>query len=618
MFKNVASPISLAYLCALFILFPECLFGQTTPAAEYLYDSVMVEIHPDYTADITYKKCIRFNRAGADKYSILRVPVNQHIDFSPINFSTRLPDGRELTLERGDIETISDFSPRYYPESKTKVIYIPSPRAGAVAEIAYRLKFESLLYLPRFFRQYDIPSNNSYFEVKSGIPYAYYISESLEIGFLPDSILAVFAPSIPARIVEPHMPAHDDYQILIKPDSVDYMEGRYGFSRWPDVANFYNDISPMHDTNDLPIVIRNLADSLVSGRNSRADSLESLLGYVLNNIRYISMDIGRGEFKPLEAVEVLSKRYGDCKDQSALLVSLCRAVGFKADPALMTTREKPDVIIEMPWPGFFNHVITAVDTGNGYLFLDASQATCCFGNLPFSLRNRRALICGDSPFLEFTLTSPYGRNNDIDIDMTYNLNGGSDMRVDVQIEIFRDPAHVFHSPNDRQTLSNVIYTLFSEDILGRYSNNFRAETNSPDYIKIIGVFYENLTESKPGSRMLVTTQSPYVKTLRNFFVLSGRTNPYEFDYSFNVNETVNFNIGNDYEAENDSLVISFNERGLNAELSVLTNDNNCRISKSFQLFNYTLSADRYNRFADFLLIASQIGYNSIELTKGKR
>ena len=591
--------------------------GQTQHPAEYLYDSVMVKIYDNYTADIIYKKRIQFNKSGADEFSILRVPVNRHIDFKLLNVSTKLPDGRVLELKSDDIETVSDFTPRFYPESKTKLIYLPSPRVGAVVDIAYRLRYNSLLYLPRFLRQSKIPTRNSYFQTESEIPYSYYISETLAIDFLADSTLIAIAPSIPPRVVENKMPPNDNFQVMIKPDSATYNDAKYGFSKWPDVAHFYNELANLDGdgTDNIPASVKALADSLVGQSPSRDDSLGSLLDFVVDNIRYISMDIGRGEFKPLAPLEVLNKKYGDCKDQSALLVSLCRAVGFDANPALMTTREHPDVIIPMPWPGFFNHVITAVDTGNGYLFLDASKPTCCFGNLPFDLRNRRALICGSSPFLEFTLTSPFHQGNDINIVLNYNINGGVDTRVDVDIEMFRDPAHVFHSASDEQMLSNVIYTFISEDILGRYRSSFRALENRRDYIRVTGNFYESIPRTMPGNRFLINVQSPFLKILKNYFTLPPRFNAYEFDYAFNINEKIHLSLSEEFQADKDSLVLAFNERGLKAELSVLANGGICEINKNFNLFDYSLSADRYNRFTDFLFIASQIGYNSIELIK---
>ena len=586
--------------------------GDDFPA-ECLYDSVTVDIHDNYTAEITYSQKFKFLQPQASEYSMIKIPVNSYIDFELIDVRTKLPDGREIALKPRDIETISDFTPQYYPDSKSKILYVPAARANAEAEIKYKLTYKSLLYLPRFFRQKDIPTNNSYLVVNSSIPYSYYASEGLHRPSGPDSSRIFYADSIPPYFVEPHMPPPSDYQIVIKPDSVRYGGKMYGFASWSDVANFYNQLSEAGNELEPNRRIREIADSLVADAAGRDDSLKALLDYMIENIRYVSVDIGRGEFKPLPPAEVLEKKYGDCKDQSELLCSLCRAVGFRANPALMATRDIPGVVLALPWPGYFNHVITAVDTSGGYFFLDASQTTCCFGNLPFNLRNRRALVCGDSPFLEFTLTSPYVKANQIKINSSYIINNSNSMRVNITIEIARDPAFIFYSRDESQVLSNVLHAFFGDDLKGRYSSSFRLTNNAPDFIEVTGSLLEK-PQSSPGSkRLLINMISPYLKILKRYFQATDRADPYAFDFTFNIDEENSFYLPGDYIVDSDSLSMAFNERGLKAEIYLNNNSQTVELSKSFNLFDYTIDAERYNKFAEFLLMVSQAPYNSIEI-----
>jgi transglutaminase-like putative cysteine protease len=581
--------------------------------ADCLYDSVFIDIKSNYTAEITYKTSFHFSEPRTEKYSIIRVPVNSHIEFEFIEVSTRLPDGREIELDKDDIETVSDFTPQYYPDSKSKIIYIPLPRSGAVSRVAYKLKYESLLYLPRFFRQRDIATANSYLQVKSSIPYSYYAGHDFIFEVVEDSTAVFINDAIPPMIKEPNGPPDENYQIVITPDSLVYMGHKYGFATWTDVAHFYNDLSAATDDGQISSQVIELAHSLTAAASSRDDSLKALLDFVRDNIRYISADIGRGEFKPLGADEVLAKKYGDCKDQSALLTSLCRAIGFAANPALMATRGQPDLIISHPWPGFFNHVITAVDTGNGYLFLDASRPTCCFGNLPFALRNRRALICGDQPFLDFTLTSPFEQGNDIEIDLIYKITRSGDLSADVEINLYKDPAFIFQAKTADQALSNVLTAFFGDDISGRYRSGFKVNIDQHDLVRITGNYFEKLTPSSRSNRLMVNVQSPYLKLLRKYFMPPPRFQPYEFEFGFNVRENVILHLPENYRADKDSVELSFNERGIRADINVLVKNDTCEIVKEFKLFDYSLSGDRYNKFVDYLLIASQIPYNSFEL-----
>jgi transglutaminase-like putative cysteine protease len=47
------------------------------------------------------------------------------------------------------------------------------------------------------------------------------------------------------------------------------------------------------------------------------------LQFVQDEIRYVSISIGRGAYQPASPGKVLSRRYGDCKDKSLLLATIC-------------------------------------------------------------------------------------------------------------------------------------------------------------------------------------------------------------------------------------------------------------------------------------------------------
>jgi hypothetical protein len=578
---------------------------------ECLYDSISLEIKSDYTAELVKKLKLRFNQAGDAKYSAIRESINNYVEFSIIRITHTFPDGNSVKLKESDIETISDFGPGYYTGNKTRIINLPSAREGAIAEIAYKLKFKSLLYLPQFIRQRDIPTYNSFLEVSSKIPTGYFATsgcfETLDSG----SYIRFSVDTIPPFEPENHMPPIDNFRIIVRPDTVEYEKKKYGFTSWADVAGFYNDLAEGMAAPSADIA--QLANDLCSESHSYLDSLKGLFNFVRDNIRYISLDIGRGEFQPLNASDVLRKKYGDCKDQSTLLIALCRSAGIKANPALITTRDRPDVVLDLPWQGYFNHVITAIDTGSGYLFLDASRPTCCFGNLPAKLRNRRALICGTESFLDFTLTSPHDPGNRIDIKVAYQLYPAGNFRCDIDIELFKESAFEFYSTDSEKILPGVVRAFMGNGILKFQPSGFKIIQHTPDFIKISGQFFDKMSVIPKSRRLLLNIRSPFSEYLKKYFNIPGRANPCQFDFTFNMKETVELKLTDGFMLNKDSVNLAFNERGLNSALSLISDKESCQINREFKVFDYAISADRYGRFYDFFLIASQIAYNSIEV-----
>lgn len=578
---------------------------------ECLYDSVYLKIERYYTAEILFKQQFLFHRSTKTEYSIIKIPVNRYVEFFLIDVTTSLPDGRQFNLDKDDIETVSDFGPQYYPDSKTKILHIPLTRAGAVSTISYKLKYKSLLYLPQFFRQRDIPTFNSWLEVSSEIPYTYFDPGNYFVLLVTDSTIGFWSKEIQAYNREINMPPVESYRIVVRPDTVVYEGYKYSFNNWAEVAAFYNNLSENRQKPDIKITT--LAETLCADARNQTDSLEALFSFVRDSIRYISIDIGRGEFMPLFAYDVLSKRYGDCKDQSVLLTSLCRAAGFRASPALIATRDSPDVLTPLPWPGYFNHVITAVDTGDGYLFLDASQSTCCFGKLPAKLRNRRALVCGNEPFLDFTLTSPYDAGNFIDLDLIYRIGSESEIRCDVQIKIYNDPAFVLYTKSQEKVLIDLLDVFFSKTSAEQYRSNFRIDRLSPKNIEVSGHFFEPLPAPSKSNRMLVRIHSAFIDYLKKYFVPPKRKQPYVFDFTFRMSETVRLELSDGFAVRKFPSILSFDEQGIRSNLFSGSDSRVSQIERDFILLNYTISPDLYNKFYDFLLSASQIAYNSVEI-----
>jgi len=116
--------------------------------------------------------------------------------------------------------------------------------------------------------------------------------------------------------------------------------------------------------------------------------------YVQSSIRYVSIELGDGAYRPNRAVDVLRNGHGDCKDMTFLAVALLRRAGIAAYPALTLLSTERTV-----WPGFpsvaqFNHCIVAIAEPNGYRFFDPTAKTIPFGRLPFPLEGGHALVVG--------------------------------------------------------------------------------------------------------------------------------------------------------------------------------------------------------------------------------
>ncbi len=127
-----------------------------------------------------------------------------------------------------------------------------------------------------------------------------------------------------------------------------------------------------------------------AGGNNRSRLIARLLSRLRKKIRYVALVLGAGAIKPRPPAVTLQRRYGDCKDMSALLVSWLRAAGIRAHLALVNTVGS-DLLPGLPGLGAFNHAIVYVP-GKVPLWIDPTARYSAPDSPPHYLQNRWALV----------------------------------------------------------------------------------------------------------------------------------------------------------------------------------------------------------------------------------
>jgi tetratricopeptide (TPR) repeat protein len=176
------------------------------------------------------------------------------------------------------------------------------------------------------------------------------------------------------------------------------------FQSWSEVGDWYETLERDRVAPDERI--RAKATELIKGKNTEQEKIQALYEYVAKNFRYVSLSLGQGRYQPHAAADVFSNEYGDCKDKHTLLSSMLVASGLHAYPALMNSRRKIDA--EVPSPGQFDHVITAVPLANDTLWMDTTAEVAPFRLLSPQLRDKKALVipANGSAKLENTPAEP--------------------------------------------------------------------------------------------------------------------------------------------------------------------------------------------------------------------
>lgn len=186
----------------------------------------------------------------------------------------------------------------------------------------------------------------------------------------------------------------NDTPVMPEPNAVSDadMGGELIISSFPDYAAIgkaYEDGA--HDKALPTPQVQALADQLTQGITDKRQQARVLYEWVSKNIKYLALVLGNGGLVPHAANEILSNRYGDCKDHVVLLQALLAAEGIQSTTALINAGNTFK-ISPVAAPDQFNHAITYVPQFD--LYLDSTARYAPFGMLPEQDVDKSVLLTG--------------------------------------------------------------------------------------------------------------------------------------------------------------------------------------------------------------------------------
>ncbi len=153
-------------------------------------------------------------------------------------------------------------------------------------------------------------------------------------------------------------------------------------AEWATVGRWYRDL--VAEVPRDSAAVRETAKRLTAGVAERPQMVERLTDFVRGDVRYVAVEIGIGGYRPAAPEQVLTRRWGDCKDKALLLVDLLAAVGIESRLVLVRSDDEGGIDTDFPSPDEFNHVIVALPAAvvtvpggapaaGKWHFLDATQ-----------------------------------------------------------------------------------------------------------------------------------------------------------------------------------------------------------------------------------------------------
>ncbi len=181
----------------------------------------------------------------------------------------------------------------------------------------------------------------------------------------------------------------------------------------------------------LDVNATNEIKKLIGDEQNQYKIVDKLYKYLQENMRYVSIQLGIGGFKPMAAQDVHNNKYGDCKALSNYMKAILNIAGISSKYLIIQAGNQISPIdINQP-KNSFNHAILAVPNGADTIFLECTSQKNATGYQGSFTGNRYALMV-DGEHSSLIKTTKYD-HEDNKIISEYKINLASDSQQKVNM-----------------------------------------------------------------------------------------------------------------------------------------------------------------------------------------
>jgi hypothetical protein len=444
------------------------------------------------------------------------------------------------------------------PEGKLTYFSVSAPSYPLTIEINYTIKFKGILGYPSKSFQFPYEAiQHSVFEVEapSELSFRYKI---LNCNYQPiitkddkNDLYRWETNGLTAWKLEKHSGASENYipKVLLAPNKFQLDDYDGDMTSW---KNYGDWINKLYDkTSELKEERRLFCNNLVKEAKNDKEKAFILYQYLQNNMRYVSIQLGIGGWRPFPAGFVDEKKYGDCKALSNYMKSALDAVGIKSN-LIIIYRDYQYKNVDEKFPmNDFNHVILCLPQPKDTIWFECTSTTLPFATLDETTLNRKGvLITENGGVLINTPASNYKNNlasyfTNIEADE----NGGAKVAVSYSAtgEERSYLTERFHDMKDDDRRKYFITGLEwkQPDILDIAT---KAKTENP-YLVTATMEYEKVFSFKAGSKYFL---EPRLHTVFDEEIpeTEKRIRDYYFTYPYQTADTTVYHFAEGFNMEN--------------------------------------------------------------------
>lgn len=366
-------------------------------AARVLLDRRVVNVHENGLSEVFAQRLVHvLTEPGArqnETFYIRYTPGSQEVEVRQARVYRRNPSGvLEISSATGreDRDLSEPWYSLYY-DNRAEVVTFEGLHPGDVLEIQYTVadvaaRNEMSGYFGDFqFVAETVPTNLWQYVLVGPSRKTFFFHTPTLPGFSRDQVerggrreYRFEARPVAKVIPEPSMPGWAEVAPYLHVST---------YETWDQVGRWYWNLVAEQLVPDANV--KRLAETAVAGAKTLEDKVRAVHEAVIRGTRYVGLEFGIHGYKPYRVSQILSRRFGDCKDKASLMVSMLKVVGVEAELVLLRTRRGGAVEAAPASLAVFDHAIVYVPALD--LYLDGTAEFSGMKELPHQDQGTMAL-----------------------------------------------------------------------------------------------------------------------------------------------------------------------------------------------------------------------------------
>ena len=145
------------------------------------------------------------------------------------------------------------------------------------------------------------------------------------------------------------------------------------YQDWQQVADTIAPLFNLARKTDENSAVAKLADKIAAEHSKPEGRMLAALRSVQEDVRYVAILLGDGDYTPMSADQAWSGRFADCKGKTALLLALLDGLNISADPVLASVEYDDGLDQRLPTLALLDHVYVRARVGADTYYLDGTQ-----------------------------------------------------------------------------------------------------------------------------------------------------------------------------------------------------------------------------------------------------